>query len=76
MHFRISSLPLCCLAILSFLILFSGDLMTFFFYPFIFGCAGSLLLHGFSLVVGSRDYSLVVVHGLPISLASLVEPKL
>ena len=35
-------------------------LLVFFLKLFIFGCVGSLLLHGFSLVVASRDYSLVV----------------
>lgn len=39
---------------------------------FIYGCAGSLLLHGLSLVAESKDYSLVVVCGLPIAVASLV----
>ena len=42
------------------------------FYLFILGCAGCLLLHGFSLVAVSRDYSLVAVHGLPIVGASLI----
>ena len=39
-----------------------------------FGCAGSSLLHAraFSLVVASRGYSLVGVHGLLIAVASLV----
>ena len=35
-------------------------------------CAGSLLLHGFPLVVASRGYSPVTVHGLLIEVASLV----
>ena len=41
---------------------------------FIFACAGSPLLYlGFSLVAASRGYSLAVVHGLLIALASLME---
>ena len=44
-----------------------------FIYSFMFGCAGSSLLHlGFSLVVASEGYSLVVVCGLLIAMASLV----
>ena len=47
-----------------------------FFYLFIlnfmYGSAGSLLLHGPSLVVEIGAYFLVVVCGLPIVLASLV----
>ena len=43
-----------------------------YFYLFIFGCAGSSLLHGLSLVVVSRGYSLVAVCGLLTALASLV----
>ena len=40
---------------------------------FIFDCAGSLLLYmGFSLVAASRDYSVAVIHGLLIVVASLV----
>ena len=39
---------------------------------FIFGCAGSSLLHGLSLVAESRGYSLVVVCRLLIAVASLV----
>ena len=31
------------------------------FYLFVFGCAGSLLLHRLSLVAASRGYSLAVV---------------
>ena len=37
-----------------------------------FGCAGSSWLRGFSLVVRRGGYSLVVVHGLLIAMASLV----
>ena len=38
-----------------------------------FGCTGSvLLLSGFSLVTASGGYSLIVVHGLLIAVASLV----
>ena len=43
-----------------------------YFHFFIFGCAGSLLLSRFSLVVASRGYSLVVEHRLLIVVASLV----
>ena len=40
---------------------------------FIFGCAGSLLLHGLSSPVAvSGGYSLVAVHGLLIVVASTV----
>ena len=42
------------------------------FYLFIFGCAGSLLLHGLSLAAVRRGYSLVVMCGLLVALASLV----
>ena len=42
------------------------------FVHFSFGCAGSSLLHGFSLVVPSGEYSLVAVHGLLIAVAPLV----
>ena len=41
-------------------------------YLFILGCAGSLLLPGFSLVVASGGYSLAVVRGLLIAVVSLV----
>ena len=46
-------------------------LLFFLTYLFIFDCAGSSLLHGLSLVAG-RDYSLVVILGLFISVASVV----
>ena len=36
------------------------------------GCAGSSLLRGLSLVVENKGYSLVVVHGFLIAVASLV----
>ena len=43
------------------------DMQTLFFkiisFIFIFGCAGSLLLHGLSLVEVNVGYSLVVVTG-------------
>ena len=39
---------------------------------FIWGCAGSSLLHGVSLDMESRDRSLDLVHGLLIAVASLV----
>ena len=38
----------------------------------IFGCAGSLLLHGLSLVAASSGHSPVVVYMLLITVASLV----
>ena len=41
-------------------------------FKFIFVCAGSLLLHGLSLVAVSEDYSLIVVHRLLIAVASLI----
>ena len=40
-------------------------------YLFIFGSAGSSCRAGFSLVVAGRGSSLVVVHSLPIAVASL-----
>ena len=43
-----------------------------YYYFFIFGCAGSLLLVSFSLVVMNRDSSLVAVNGFLIATASLV----
>ena len=45
-----------------------------FLFQFMFGCAGSSLLHAraFSPVVASRGYSLVVVRGLLNAAASLV----
>ena len=48
----------------------------FFFYLFIFGCAGSSLLHTLSLVAVSRSSSLVMVHGPLVVVASLVECRL
>ena len=42
-----------------------------FIYLFIFGRAGSLSLGDFSLVVVSRGYFLVAVHGFPFAVASL-----
>ena len=47
-------------------------LNLFIYYLFIYGCAGSPLLLGFSLVSGSGGYSLLVVHGLHVEVASLV----
>ena len=44
-----------------------------FFYPFIFGCAGSLLLRGLSLIAASGGYSLVAVHRFLLAAAFLVE---
>ena len=41
-------------------------------YLFIFGCAGLCCYTGFSLVVASRDYSLVVVLRLFTAVTSLV----
>ena len=41
------------------------------FNLFIFGFAGSSLLRSFSLVAESRGFSLVVVHGLLITVVSL-----
>ena len=45
-------------------------------YVFIFGCAGSSLLDGLSLVAARGSYSLVVVCGLLIAVASLVAQAL
>ena len=44
-----------------------------FIYLFIFGCAGSSLLHAFSLVAAYRGYSLVEVRALLIAKASVAE---
>ena len=54
---------------------FEGRLNCYFFKQdclFIFGCAGSLLVRGLSLVAASGGYSLTVVRGLLIAVASLV----
>ena len=45
---------------------------TVAFYLFIYGFAGSSLLHGLFSGCGSRVYSLAAVCRLPIALASLV----
>ena len=51
--------------------------VNFFFNVFIFGYAGSSLLHGLSLVAVSGGYSPAAVQRLPIAEASLtVEPRL
>ena len=50
---------------------------TFLVILFIFGCAGSLWLHGLSLVVAGRVFSLIAVCGLLIVVASVgVEHKI
>ena len=49
--------------------------LDFFFYNFVYLFMALLGLHcclGFSLVVESRGYSLVVVHGLLIAVTSVV----
>ena len=43
-------------------------------YLFIFGCAGSSLLLGLFSSFRDRGYSLIVVYGLVIALASLIIP--
>ena len=43
-----------------------------FFFSFIYGCAGSSLLRGFSLVSESQGYSLVTEHRLLTVIASLI----
>ena len=45
---------------------------VFVLMNFNLGCAGSSLLRGLSLVVENRGYSLLVVRGLLIAVASLV----
>ena len=45
------------------------------FYLFIFGCAGSSMLLRLSLVAECRGYSLVLLHGLLIVVASLVAER-
>ena len=47
-------------------------LTFYYYYLFIFGCAGSLLLVSFSLVVMNRDSSPVAVNGFLVAVASLV----
>ena len=42
---------------------------------FIFGCAGSLLLHCLSPAMASGGYSLVAVPGLLIAVASLIAER-
>ena len=58
-----------CTRLLLFLILF---FFKFIYYFIIFGCAGSLLLRGLSLVAAEGGYSLVVVCKLLIVVGSLV----
>ena len=48
---------------------------VYYYYLFIFGCCGSSLLCGLSLVVARGGYSLVVVCGLLIVTASLVSER-
>ena len=47
---------------------------NFFFFK-IFGSAGSLLLEDFSRVAASRGFSLVVMRGLLIAVASLAAER-
>ena len=47
-------------------------LQNYFIYLFIFGCAGSSLLLGLFSSFRDRGYSLFVVYGLVIALASLI----
>ena len=49
-----------------------GPLKKHFFFSFIYGCAGSSLLRGFSLVSESQGYSLVTEHRLLTVIASLI----
>ena len=42
------------------------------FYLFIYGCAGSSVFQGFPLVVASQSYSLILVRGLLVAMASLI----
>ena len=44
-----------------------------FIYILIFGCTGSSLLHGLSLVAKSRECSLVLICGLLLAMASLLQ---
>ena len=44
-----------------------------FIYLFIFGCADLHYCMGFSLVVASGGYSLVVVYGLPVAVLLLLQ---
>lgn len=45
------------------------------FTYFIFGCAGSVLLHGLFLVAAGGGYSPIVVCGPLIAVASVEEPQ-
>ena len=48
-------------------------LTLIYFFLFIYGCTGSLLLHaGFPLVAARKGCSLVAVQGLLVAMASLV----
>ena len=47
-----------------------------YFHFFIFGCAGSSLLSGFSLAVPSRGYSLTVEHTLIVAASLVAEHRL
>ena len=47
-----------------------------FIYVFTFDCAGSSLLGGLFSSCNEQGYSLVVVHGLFLAVASLVEYRL
>ena len=51
---------------------FFKSLKNLFIYLSIFGCAGSSLLFGLSLVAGNRGYSLAVAFRLLAVVASLV----
>ena len=44
--------------------------IPYFLNLFLFGCPGSLMLHGLSLVAVSRGYSILALHGLLIAVAS------
>ena len=56
---------------LALFLFFSFFLIILFIY-FIFGCAESSLLHGFTLVLESRGHAPVVVHRFLIAVASFV----
>ena len=66
---------------MAFPVLHSNFLLVIYFtlkilFIYLFGCAGSSLLRQLSLVVASGGYSLVVMHGLLVAVASFLEHRL
>ena len=61
-----------CLLFVFKIFFFMWTIKKTFFFSFIYGCAGSSLLRGFSLVSESQGYSLVTEHRLLTVIASLI----